>query len=242
MQKATREAKLETSWLSPDPGYDEAVTQFVNGVLGDAELRNDLREFCARIGPYAALNGLSRTLLRCCSPGIPDAYQGVELWHQAFVDPDNRAPVDYGRRRELLAEITSARDRAALLKRLLSNWQDGAIKLFVTHVALEARRSLRQVFLEGDYTALLAGDHVVAFSRSLGTQRLIVGAPRLARRLTRGERRWPLGAAWGDQEITLPAGRYRDAFTGRVLDVSGSIRLAECFAAFPLFLLVSVDR
>ncbi|HTV24534.1 MAG TPA: malto-oligosyltrehalose synthase, partial [Polyangiaceae bacterium] len=139
MHKATREAKEQTSVASPDAAYEAAVARFVDGTLGDAALRSKIAAFCTRLGTYGATNAISKVLLRLCSPGVPDTYQGSELWNQSLLDPDNRNPVDYARRRALLDELSSAGDRSALIERLLEQWPDGALKLFVTHVALTTR-------------------------------------------------------------------------------------------------------
>jgi (1->4)-alpha-D-glucan 1-alpha-D-glucosylmutase len=126
-----------------------------------------------------------------------------------------------------------------LIARLLSQWRDGALKLFVTNVALQTRARLRDVFLHGDYAALPAGEHAIAFIRTTVRDSLIVCVPRFSRRLTGGEHAWPIGNAWGDQTILVPAGRFRDAFTGRELQTHGILRLADCFSSFPLALLVA---
>ncbi len=239
MQKATHEAKQETSWIAPDEVYDGAVGEFVKGTLGDTALRQDVRAFCTRLGTFAATNGLAKALLRVCSPGIPDTYQGAELWNQSLVDPDNRRPVDYERRRALLDEIARAPSRALLIERLLRTWADGAIKLFVIQVALQLRKELSELFRQGDYVARPAGEHAVAFTRTLGDRTVFIAVPRLAWRLTRGERPWPLGDAWGEQAVALPKGLYRNAFTEARVESNGSLRLSEAFAALPVVLLVS---
>jgi glycogen operon protein len=240
MQKATREAKELSSWVAPEPAYDESVARFVEGTLSDTELRGQVAAFCGRLGTYGATNAIAKLLLRLCSPGVPDTYQGAELWHQCLVDPDNRRAVDYDRRRELLDEITNATDRGALLERLLASWTDGALKLFVTRVALETRAERRDVFVHGDHAALPAGEHLIAFIRTTSRCSVIVCAPRFARLLTRGEHRWPLGRdVWGDETLLVPAGHYTDAFTLREHSTHGSLRLAEVFRSFPLALLIS---
>ncbi|MGC4063327.1 MAG: malto-oligosyltrehalose synthase [Polyangiaceae bacterium] len=241
MAKATKEAKQETAWTTPDPRYDEAVVQFVQNTLGDPRFRRVLSRLCSRIGTYAASNGLSKALLRLCSPGVPDTYQGAELWNQSLVDPDNRRPVDYELRRELLRDILEVEDRATLLARLLVDWPSGAIKLFVTHVALRTRREHSKLFLFGDFAPLPAGEHAVAFIRSFEAQTIIVCVPRLPLRLTRGSSPWPIGSVWGDQSIPVPQGCYRNAFSGELLRSSGTLRLSECFREFPVTLLVSHD-
>jgi len=237
MHKATREAKEETSWASPNAEYDESVAQFVEGTLGDASLRAKIAGFCSRLGTYGATNAIAKVLLRLCSPGVPDTYQGAELWNQGMIEPDNRGPVDYERRCALLDEIRSDSDRAKLIERLLTRWSDGALKLFVTHVALSARSERRDVFVHGDHAPLPAGEHLIAFIRTTTQASVIVCVPRFALRLTRGERPWPLADVWGDQTLLVPAGRYTDAFTLREFQTQGTLRLSELFATFPLALL-----
>lgn len=171
---------------------------------------------------------------------MPDTYQGAELWNQSLVDPDNRRPVDFAERRVLLDEIRASTDRSLLIDRLLGEWQTGAIKLFVTHVALQLRRSMPEVFLRGQYAALLAGEFALAFTRTLETQSILVWVPRLALRFTRGEHPWPLGELWGTQSILVPPGQYQDAFnTQRSFESNGSLQLCDCFRDFPLVVLVS---
>ena len=239
MEKATREAKIETSWLRPDPDYDAAVRSFVERMLGDDAFVADLAAFDRTIGTHAAVNALAITLVRLTSPGIPDTYQGAELWHQSYVDPDNRGQVDFKQRRTVLAEIRAGLDdRRTLARRLLERWTDGAIKMYVTHVALETRKRMRQIFLRGDYQPLIGSDHAVGFARAFEDGRVVTIVPRLSYRLTRGARAWPLGEAWGRQTLPVPAGRYHDVYTGRVHDVGGTVALAEVFSDFPVALLV----
>ncbi|HEU4537509.1 MAG TPA: malto-oligosyltrehalose synthase, partial [Polyangiaceae bacterium] len=239
MAKATKEAKLRTSWTNPDPAYDEAVAAFVRGLFADEGFVDDARAFCELIAPTGATNGLAQALLRYCAPGVADTYQGTELWNQSLVDPDNRRPVDFGRCRQLLAEIVRRKhEPRALAADLLGRYADGAVKLYVTHVALESRRDRRPLFLCGDYEALAGDENVVAFTRAHGAERLVCCVPRLPRGLTRGDRPFPVGDAWGDRSLALPhSGRYRNALTGAMLEARGELALAEVFADFPVALL-----
>jgi isoamylase len=239
MRKASREAKEHTSWISPNPSYEQAIAQFVAAVLKDDDLRGRFRDFVCRIGTYGAVNGIAKVLLRICSPGIPDTYQGSELWNQSLVDPDNRRDVDYARRHALEAQISRSRERAELLRDLLADWPSGAIKLFVTQVALRARAAYRELFLYGEYAPLPAGEHVIAFIRTTDQDSLIVCVPRFSRRLTRGEAPWPIGAVWGDQTLLVPAGSFRELLSDREIVTHGDLRLADCFSTFPLALLIA---
>jgi (1->4)-alpha-D-glucan 1-alpha-D-glucosylmutase len=239
MQKATHEAKLETSWISPNAAYDESVMRFVHDALEDEAFRASLRAFSERVGTYGATNALAKTVLRLCSPGIADTYQGCELWNQSLVDPDNRREVDYAERRALLDALEKDADRKRSVERLLPSWADGALKLFVTSVALRTRHEQSDVFLFGEYAAVPAGDHCVAFVRTKEARSVLVCVPRLSFRLTRGERPWPLGDAWGEQRLVVPAGRFENVFTGEVVQSDGGLRLAQVFASFPVAVLVS---
>jgi (1->4)-alpha-D-glucan 1-alpha-D-glucosylmutase len=240
MGKAAKEAKVETSWIRPSPDYEATTRGFIEGVIGDDGLMEELARFEQLIGSHGASNALAQALLRLCVPGIPDTYQGSELWHQCLVDPDNRRPVDFARRRSLLAEI-SARlsERGPLAAELLGRWQDGAIKLFVTHLALETRARFKDVFLHGDYTPLPGGAHVVAFVRSARGRRVVVITPRFPFTLTRGQAAWAVGKSWGATALALPEGRYRNALTGAEHAGGANIPLAELLATFPLALLTS---
>src|SRR5579864_9392095 len=151
MQKALHEAKLHTSWISPNAAYDEAVQNFVAKVLqpsADNTFLEDFRQFQAPIAQAGMWNSLSQTVLKIASPGVPDFYQGNELWSFQLVDPDNRDPVDFERRRKMLSKLRGKKDAdtAALMDRLMSSPCDGAIKLFITHRALSFRRDHKELF------------------------------------------------------------------------------------------------
>jgi glycogen operon protein len=239
MEKATREAKLETSWISPNTAYDASVQKFVHDALEDGELRASMRAFCSRIATYGATNGLAKAVLRLCSPGIADTYQGSELWNQSLVDPDNRSPVDYERRRQLLDALAREQDRKALIERLLASYGDGALKLFVTNAALAVRREHADVFLFGEYAAVPAGDYCVAFMRTTESRIVFVCVPRLPFRRTGGERPWPIGDVWGNQRLVVPSGRFRNVFTGELVSSDGGLGLSQVLATFPVAVLIS---
>lgn len=238
MQKVAKEAKQETSWTTPDAGYDEAVAQFVGGTLQNDEFVQAVSGLCGRIGTHSATNSLARTLLRLCSPGVSDTYQGAELWNQSLVDPDNRRTVDYDLRADLLDRIDAASDRMKLIDQLLENWHDGALKLFVTHETLQLRRQMRELFLRGEYAALPAGEHAIAFTRTLEQHVVLVCVPRLSYKLTRGNRAWPIGDVWGNRDLVVPSGEYRDVFTSKQFGSRGRLLMSDCFERFPLTLLV----
>ena len=241
--KSSKEAKEQTSWANPNPAYDEALPRFVERLFASEAFVQDMRRLCEKIAPYGAVNSLAASVLRLCSPGISDTYQGSELWNQSLVDPDNRRPVDYARRRRALAGLRErAGDRRALCRDLLETFTDGRVKLHVTHVGLTLRKAKRDLFLRGDYEALIGGDHVIAFTRGFGSDRLVCCVPRLSLLLTEGARPWPLGEVWGNEWLRVPhAGTYRNVFTGESLRIAGKARLADVFADFPVALLLRED-
>jgi glycogen operon protein len=242
-RKTAREAKTRTSWLNPDAEYEAGLEAFIERAFADETFVEDVRGFCEMLAPYGASNALAQCLLRFCSPGVADTYQGAELWHQSFVDPDNRRPVDFERRRSALTALRARlNDRRALARELVEHYANGQIKLFVTHLALETRKQHPELFLRGDYTALPSGEHVVAFTRGFESERLVCIVPRLAYTLTAGERPWAVGSAWGTRTLDVRhSGRFVNVFTGATLTLSGTLPLAKVFAEFPLALLVQED-
>ncbi|MCY1013017.1 malto-oligosyltrehalose synthase [Nannocystis pusilla] len=241
MEKATREAKERTSWIANDPAYEAAVQKFVREMLAHPGFCGPVVALARKLSTYGAVNGLAQVCLRLASPGVPDTYQGGELWDFSLVDPDNRRPVDYERRRQALADIQArASDPRARARDLLANYLDGRIKLMVLHLGLAHRRRHRSLYLEGSYEPIAAGKHVVAFRRAHGDQELVCVVPRLAYTLTGGRQPWPLGAAWGEQSLALgPAAGWRDLLTGAE-HRGADVRLADVFADLPVSLLVRV--
>jgi (1->4)-alpha-D-glucan 1-alpha-D-glucosylmutase len=163
MRKATKEAKVNTSWINPNQAYDEALWDFVRAVLGDALFFEDFRELSEKITQCGMYNSLAQTLLKLTAPCVPDTYQGAELWDFALVDPDNRRPVDYDHRRRLLHSLQERLHEGehallALARELLTSRIDGRIKLYVTHQALMCRRAHPRLFRAGDYAPLNTSD------------------------------------------------------------------------------------
>ncbi len=253
MRKALREAKLNSNWIEPNLPYEGAVLDFVTTVLRPEEgspFLADAARFHGRIALAGACNSLAQVVLKITAPGVPDLYQGCDLWDLSLVDPDNRRPVDFERRRAYLDEIEEAvlRGDAGLVRRLWDGWRDGRIKLFVTRQALHFRREWRAVYEQGSYRPLtVAGEraqHAVAFARQLEGRMAITVVGRRFTALGVPER-LPLGEAWGETRLMLdgtPAGEFRDVFTGRIVTArfapEGSVlSLAAVFAQLPVALL-----
>jgi (1->4)-alpha-D-glucan 1-alpha-D-glucosylmutase len=244
MQKATKEAKVNTSWIDASPAYDEAVNAFVRGALSAEPLL--AMQSLARVVAYHGMWGaLAQAVLKFASPGVPDTYQGTELWDDSLVDPDNRRPVDYALRARLLAELDArGHDRLALARELVGSAEDGRIKLYVTARALRSRGELPGVFgAESEYEPLApsgpAAAHAVAFARRHGGDEIAVVVPRLTAKLMGGALERPTGGAWAGTEVSLRPGRYEDAFTGVVHDArGGAVSLASLFEDFPVAWLV----
>jgi len=186
--KAVREAKVHTEWLKPDLAYEEAFTKFAAALLAPAQENRFISEFvpfAQKIAHCGMYNSLGQTLLKFAVPGVADFYQGTELWDLSLVDPDNRRPVDFAKRLQLLEELKSseAEDRPALLRELLQHWQDGRIKIYLTYKLANFRRAHPEVMVEGDYLPLEVGgelsDRVCAFARRSGAAWAVALAPRL---------------------------------------------------------------
>jgi (1->4)-alpha-D-glucan 1-alpha-D-glucosylmutase len=252
MLKAVKEGKSRSSWTDPDERFEKAMKAFIHTTLfRSPTFLSDFAQLAERTSRPGLWNALSRTLLHLTVPGVPDIYQGGELFNFALVDPDNRRPVNYARRQEILTEF-SARDDAdpALIDELTGSPEDGRAKMHVFRSVLRARRERFALFSEGGYEPLTArgpeARHVIAFARSHRGETAIVVVPRLAASLTGGQLA-PIGArVWGETTLELPqtvAGRsWRCELTGRtVLGGAGDegIAMAEILATFPVALLLS---
>lgn len=255
MQKGTHEAKLQTSWIHPNAAYDEAVADFVRKVMEDREGRflTDVAAFADSVTNFGLFNSCSQVLLRVMSPGTPDLYQGQELWDFSLVDPDNRRPVDYERRRKLLGELRAAErapgGRLALAKELAGRPRDPRLKLHITTTALHYRRGFTG---RDSYEPIEAigprADHVCAFRRvsAESGRTAIVVAPRFFATLAAASgKSSPWGPAWAETAIDLPSesGHFTNALTGENLAVrNGHAPLAEVLRDFPVAFLISDPR
>ncbi|MBA3964094.1 MAG: malto-oligosyltrehalose synthase, partial [Chthoniobacterales bacterium] len=250
MIKAMKEAKVKTSWVQPNEPWETAVGNFVAKILAVTPANRFLESFlpfAEEIARVGAINSLSQTLLKLTSPGVPDFYQGNEIWDFSLVDPDNRRPVDYERRCEMLSSLATPEPvqgggglGAATPEDLLGNWRDGRIKLFLTHRLLRFRRESTALFAEGSYTPLpVTGDFAgscVAFVRAHDEQQVIVLAPRLSSRVGFP----PIGAAWGNTSVGLPQSLAgQDLFTGENISSDSTLLLSTAFSRLPFAVIVS---
>jgi (1->4)-alpha-D-glucan 1-alpha-D-glucosylmutase len=258
--KAVREAKVYTSWINPNTAYENAVMAFadalINAPAGSAFL-TDFLPFQRRIARLGMFNSLSQTLIKLTVPGVPDIYQGCELWDFSLVDPDNRRPVDFGYRRTLLAALQTlatqtAEQRRTRVRALCDTLEDGRAKLLVVRSALALRERWPEVFQQGKYLPLaVKGEHAAhlcAYARIAGGRIVITVAPRFFAQLLGEADMLPLGAkVWGDATVDMPFHRhdnqYTCAFTGKVLKLeqrlSGwSLLVAQVLAEFPVGLII----
>ncbi len=242
-QKALRESKRHSSWSSPNDPYETACRDFVFQTLDPTRASHLTEEIAGfanhRIGPLGAINGLTQTLLRLTVPGVPDLYQGCDLWDLSMVDPDNRSPVDYDRRRAMLTQAATSS--------LLGTWRDGAIKQSLIAHAMGLRRDLPDLFAEGKYIPLWVdgpkADHVVAFARQHGGQRLLAAAVRLpAALLSQPDELSMKTARWDRTRIMLPRGwnghTMRDALGGPDTQTTRSVTASSLFSSLPVALRV----
>jgi (1->4)-alpha-D-glucan 1-alpha-D-glucosylmutase len=252
MLKAIREAKRNTSWINQNLEYEAAVSSFVKTLLTRDATNPFLEDFIpfqrgvARIGLW---NSLSQTLLKLTSPGVPDIYQGNELWDFSLVDPDNRRPVDYTHHRQVFDGLSEASDGpdSSFIRNLLRTPENGRSKMYVIWRCLLLRQQHPDLFESGEYlTVSVEGakaGHVVAFARKLEEKSALVIVPRLVAGLLNGSELPPIGSAiWDDTHLTLPVcgcAGYRNAFTGELLNADSSMSVAAALANFPVALLIS---
>jgi (1->4)-alpha-D-glucan 1-alpha-D-glucosylmutase len=265
MLKATREAKVNTSWVSPNEDYERATREFVGAIL-DSSRRNpflaDFEPFAQRISELGLWNSLSQTVLKLASAGVPDLYQGTEVWDFSLVDPDNRRPIDYERRRDLLRSLEtrfaeSPDALGGLARELVASPRDGRIKLFVIWRMLNFRRQHPGLLTCGRYIPLDAtgsrAEHVCGFVRKNAQSAVVVVAPRLIAKLNEAVASPRLGQElWGDTSVSLPnqlqSASFRNLFTGEIVSPSqpgfsetGRWPIGDLLAAFPVAVLERID-
>ncbi|HHP7230679.1 MAG TPA: malto-oligosyltrehalose synthase, partial [Xenococcaceae cyanobacterium] len=252
--KAVREAKVHTAWLRPDTDYESGFGDFIEQILQptpENQFLEKLRYFQKWIAHYGIFNSLSQTLLKIAAPGVPDFYQGTELWDLSLVDPDNRRPVNFAQRANWLQQIKQRRqeDNLGLIAELIANCQDGRIKLFLIAQALAARNQYLELFQQGAYIPLeVIGkyqDHIIAFARHQAGTTAIAIVPRFLTKLIQPDA-FPLGEQiWADTRIEIPQGLqadWQDVFTEREIADKNTIAIAQALEYFPVALLVSQQR
>jgi (1->4)-alpha-D-glucan 1-alpha-D-glucosylmutase len=257
MVKAMREAKVNSSWISPNLLHEEAVMLFIDAIMEGGtgnDFLEDFRSFQQFISWHGMFNSLSQVLLKITSPGVADFYQGTELWDLTLVDPDNRRPVDYNVRMSMLEEIKKREGEVPLKEvahEMLARMETGMVKLFVVYKALNNRKANRALYENGRYRFLhvtgVRGHNVCAFSRRLGDNSSITAVPRFLTRLIDGPFEMPLGKEiWMETMVAVPADgpgiSYRNVFTGEILETANhggviGIPCASLFNAFPIALL-----
>ncbi|AOF85156.1 malto-oligosyltrehalose synthase [Hydrogenophaga sp. RAC07] len=260
MLKSARESKAVTSWMNPNLAYEGALSSFVHALLGRRERNlflDDVQGNTAVIGWHGALNGLTMAVVKTLSPGVPDFYQGHESIQLSLVDPDNRRPVDFALRREMLTEarsIAAMPDRSAALGELLAHAGDGRAKFWVTWQALQLRRDRIHMLRHATYVPLeVRGErsaNVIAFARRHGRSWVVVVGTRLSAAFGLPVGTAPLGDCWGDTAIVWPEGAMPDCAEPLLTDaVSGqrhgthreTLPLAEVLREFPVAVLFSAD-
>lgn len=259
MNKALREGKTHTSWINPDQAYEDAMRKFIDAILDRTTPNAFLDEFLPfqrRVAQWGMWNTLSQVVLKATAPGVPDFYQGSELWDFSLVDPDNRRPVDYEMRASILNELRRGlaergQDLRPLIRTLLAERIDGRIKLYTTMRALNFRRENHSLFHQGEYIPLeghgTKQDHCCAFARLHLERALVTVVPRLVVSLTGDAMASPVGSdVWEDTYVTVPSWRphslYRNLFTGEGLSTQTvgdrqMLPMADVLREFPVALL-----
>jgi (1->4)-alpha-D-glucan 1-alpha-D-glucosylmutase len=232
MLKAVREAKQQTSWVANHKDFEDALRMFIELTLNYAPFLRELQQFVARVQDAGRVNSLTQTLLKYTAPGMPDLYQGGELWDLSLVDPDNRRPVDYGLRKRLLCELKQMTGND-IASEVMRRAEEGLPKMWTIHKALEVRRERPDCFdTEAEYTPIEVDgtkhDHVIAYLRG---EDVVTVVPRLILKLDE---------SWKDTIVVLPKGRWRNRLTGGVV-AGGVISMKMLLKDFPVALLVRED-
>jgi (1->4)-alpha-D-glucan 1-alpha-D-glucosylmutase len=261
MLKASREAKVQTSWINPNRTYENAILVFIDAVMRsspESRFLNDFLPFQKMVSHYGMFNSLSQALLKICSPGVPDFYQGTELWDFSLVDPDNRRPVDHEKRINILAGLRRESEKKTgvdLAWELSLFKEDGRIKLHLISTALNYRRANRILFEQGEYLPLEAegvkAEHVCAFARKTVDAYMVTVVPRFLTRVISGGGSVPFGkAVWEDTLLSLPMVepgiQFRNVFTDEIVNAGSqsekaALLLADVFACFPVAMLERIS-
>jgi malto-oligosyltrehalose synthase/4-alpha-glucanotransferase len=245
LTKALREAKRNSTWAAPNDTYEKGVSQFLEKLLQrGTPFRKQLKELLGQITDGAVINTLTQVTLKMTCPGVPDIYQGCELYDLSFVDPDNRRPVDYPLHAQWLDEITTQSNPSQLTRELWENRKSGKIKLWLLHTLLRARKDNAGLFTEGEYIPLETTgayrQHLLAFARRLEKTWCVVVLPLGIAALCREQRKGPVALNWKDTSITLPPGAplaWEDRLTGEHGKATAELYVRDVFNELPLALL-----
>jgi (1->4)-alpha-D-glucan 1-alpha-D-glucosylmutase len=259
MLKATREAKVNTSWISPNIPYEDALFKFIDTILSSHLFMSDFQRLQKKVAYFGMFNSLGQTLLKMTSPGIPDFYQGTEIWDFSLVDPDNRRPVNFNLRKELLTVLkkkieSPGADLKEFARNLIRGWKDGTPKLYVIYKSLSYRKENDLLFRDGSYISLeIEGnlkEYVCAFARQKEEKWVFVIVPRFLTHLIRDTDEMPLGEhVWEESWVVLPketnGGTFRNLFTDEIIEKverngEGRLPLGKIFASFPVATLEKV--
>ena len=229
MEKAVREAKQQTSWTQQNKEFEDALRNFIERILDSPEFVAELEKFVGRVLRAGRINSLAQSLVKCTAPGVPDTYQGSELWDLSLVDPDNRRPVDYNERRRMLSELQKGMDAEEIVRRIDSALDTGMPKVWLIQTALSLRRELPECFdAKAAYTPMIVDgprrEHLVGYLRA---EKVATIAPRWTLKL---------GDSWASTTVELPQGRWRNVLTGDVVK-GGRLRVHALLQRFPMALL-----
>lgn len=258
MVKALREAQSNTSWINPFTLYEDAMTIFIERILDgkDNKFLDDFIEFEKKIFHYGIYNSLSQTLLKITSPGVPDFYQGTEIWDFSLVDPDNRRDINFELRKKMLAELKNFYQQNGalkLVKELIENREDGKIKMYVIYKALNFRKRHRYLFEKGEYIPLEVfgerSNNICTFARRIGQKVVIVAIARFFTELISDKEVFPFDVEWKNSFIAVPFAekgeKYRNIFTDEVIEANDNERtnilmLSKIFVTSPVVLLEKI--
>lgn len=248
MHKAINEAKTHSNWINPNEAYAQAISDFVTSIWESIAFRESFDQFLAQIVHFGHLNSLSQTLLKLTAPGVPDIYQGNELWNYSLVDPDNRRPIDFHRRQAILDEVHEAEqgNREELAGNLLANAESGVIKLYLTYRVLNLRTEHESLFRENEYIAVNVegtfAKHVCAFMRVTADGKImLVVTSRLVATMLDHQQDMPIGEIWGDTELVLPTltdgQEMENILTGEIIASQVRLRISQVLRTLPVAVL-----
>ncbi len=251
--KAVREAKVHTAWLKPDLLYEEACNHFIDRIIdtsSENQFLNDFISFQKKVAYFGIFNSLSQKLLKLTAPGVPDIYQGNELWDLNLVDPDNRRLVDFEKRKHFLNEIRGQEvELSSLIRKLLDHKEDGRVKMFTLYRLLKIRNEFKQLFQNGTYVPLevrgALQNNIIAYARKHDQACCLIIAPRFLSKMMKVDE-LPIGeSAWKDTAVVLPehySMKWENIFNGEILAQSKTIKVGNILKSFPVGLLLSTEE